>query len=82
MPSTRLIVFSCSFVLCLCSGTTQAQSITSITPRTIKPGTTTELTVTGKGFDGTLRFLNNANAATTIESVESEKAVIKVSQES
>lgn len=79
MPSTRLIVFSCSFVLCLCSGTTQAQSITSITPRTIKPGTTTELTVTGKGFDGTLRFLNNANAATTIESVESEKAVIKVS---
>ena len=79
MRSTILscTISSCTVLFCFWSGTTLAQSITSVTPRSVKPGATTELTVTGKGFDSSLRFLNHANSQITIESVEAEKAIIK-----
>ena len=55
-----------------------AQSITSITPRSVQPGVATELTVVGKGFDSTLKFVTRCKTQLTIKSVESEKAVIEL----
>lgn len=55
-----------------------AQSITAITPQSIKPGSTTELTVVGKGFDSTLRFLTRCSSQIRVDSVEPEKAVIQL----
>jgi hypothetical protein len=73
----RFISAVCMLFICLVSGSTMAQSITSVTPRSVRPGVATELTVVGKGFDSTLRFLTRCNSQITIDSVEPEKAVIQ-----
>ena len=65
-------------LLCLSSGPGLAQSITAVKPRSVKPGSTTQLTVVGKGFDSTLRFLTRGSEQVRIDSVEPEKAVIQL----
>ncbi len=65
-------------LLCLGGGPVLAQSITAIMPRSVKPGSTTQLTVVGKGFDSTLRFLTRGGSQISIDSVEPEKAVIQL----
>ena len=59
-------------------GSAFAQSITAVTPQSVRPGSTTQLTIVGKGFDSTLRFLTRASSEIRIESVQPEKAVIQL----
>ena len=74
----RLLSLIWILLLCLGDGPVRAQSITAIMPRSVKPGSTTQLTVIGKGFDSTLRFLARGSSQISIDSVEPEKAVIQL----
>ena len=74
----RLIAVFGMLLFQLVVGPLWAQSITAITPRSVKPGSTTQLTVVGKGFDSSLRFLTRGTSQVSIESVEAEKAVIQL----
>ena len=74
----RVITVVWMLLFWLASGPGLAQSITAIKPRSVKPGSTTKLTVHGKGFDSTLRFLTRDNSEVSIDSVEAEKAVIQL----
>ena len=74
----RFIPVVWMLLLFVAGGPVLAQSITAVTPRSVKPGSTTQLTVVGKGFDSTLRFLTRNSAQVSIDSVEAEKAVIQL----
>ena len=74
----RLIAVFGMLLFQLVAGPLWAQSITAITPRSVKAGSTTQLTVVGKGFDSSLRFLTRGTSQVSIESVEAEKAVIQL----
>ena len=73
----RFTLAICMLLICLVSGSATAQSITAVTPQSVQPGVVAKLTVVGKGFDSTLRFLTRCDSQITIESVEPEKAVIQ-----
>ncbi len=74
----RFVSMVGTLLLCLACGPLRAQSITAITPRSVKPGSTTQLTVVGKGFDSTLRFLTRGSSQVSVDTVEAEKAVIQL----
>ncbi|MFK8111228.1 MAG: DUF1549 domain-containing protein [Rubripirellula sp.] len=57
-----------------------AQTVTSIGPRTCKPGQTTQLNVSGKGFDSSLRFATVSGGVDwQLGKVEPTHAVVAVS---
>ncbi|MEX1026927.1 MAG: hypothetical protein WD049_02810, partial [Candidatus Paceibacterota bacterium] len=60
------------------NGLAQA-TVTSLHPRSCKPGATTQLTVTGKNLDAGLRLATSYNSAEVhVEAVEPEKATIEL----
>ncbi|MFG0262007.1 MAG: hypothetical protein ACF788_06425, partial [Novipirellula sp. JB048] len=57
----------------------EAQSVSSIQPRSCQPGQTTKLVVQGKAFDDSLRFLTSSrDIQTRVQSIEPTKAVIEL----
>lgn len=55
-----------------------AQSLSQIKPRVVRAGSTTTLTLLGKGLEPPLRVLSNVEAQFEIESVESDRAIVKM----
>lgn len=53
-----------------------AQSLTSVQPRSVRPGTTTRLTLTGKNLGESLRVITSVATESRIESIEAEKAIV------
>ncbi len=78
-PAMRFHTFAICVTLVIAAPKLNAQSITSIQPRSCKPGQTAKLIVHGKELNDSLKFLtSSSDIQTRIESIEATQAVIEL----
>ncbi len=79
MPTMRSLCSAIVFIALAFVSSVHGQTISTCSPRTIRPGETTKIQITGKGLQDSLRVITTGGSEWNVESVESETLVIEAS---